>query len=146
MGSEPVIQDGHAIRLHLEVRFQDGFVALSTFDEEPIGCRLGDGTFTPAFEASLKGLHEGADTCLVASGSLLFGPYDESNLHWIDRGEFPDWLEPAPGQVVGFATPAGHETSGIILALEQQRILVDFNHPFSGRDLAMRIKVLSVNP
>ncbi|MBK1717722.1 peptidylprolyl isomerase [Thiocystis violacea] len=141
-----MIQDGHAIQLHLEVRFQDGLVALSTFEEEPIACRIGDGTFTPAFEASLKGLHEGADTLLLASGSLLFGPYEESNRHWVDRDEFPQGIEPVPGQVLGFVTPAGQETSGIVLDLEEQRILVDFNHPFSGRDLSLRIKVLSVAP
>ena len=146
MVSARPVEDGRAVQLHLEVRFQDDFVALSTFDEEPIACRTGDGTFTPAFETSLKTLREGSDVRLTVDGSTFFGPYEEAKCHWIERGVFPGGLDPMPGQLLGFVTAAGQEASGIVLEREDQRVLVDFNHPFSGRALRLRIKVLAVNP
>jgi FKBP-type peptidyl-prolyl cis-trans isomerase SlpA len=143
-GADNGIAPGRAVELHMEIRFQDGFVALSTFDAEPIACTIGDGTLTPELEGTLMGLEAGSDTYVVARGSELFSPYDESNIHLMDVADFPPGIEPVPGLVVAFETPGGHETSGVILELDAERVRVDFNHPFAGRSLTIRVKVLSV--
>jgi FKBP-type peptidyl-prolyl cis-trans isomerase 2 len=144
MSDLPAIATGRTVSLHLEVRFQDGCVALSSFGEEPIRCTIGDGTLAPGVEALLSGLAAGADETIMSDGSEVFGPYDPGNLHWMQLADFPEDLDPAPGQVVAFATPGGHETSGVIREREEDRVQVDFNHPFAGRALTLRAKVLSV--
>ncbi len=143
--SDPLpITPGRAVVLHLEIRFHDGFVALSTFDDQPIACTIGDGSLSPGLEDALIGLAAGADTHILASGSDLFGSRDEDNIRWMERDEFPAESPPQPGQVVAFETPGGHETSGVILEQEADRVRVDFNHPFAGRALTLRVAVLSV--
>lgn len=139
-----LLAPGRAVELHLEIRFQDGFVALSTFDAEPIACTIGDGTLTADLESALLGLAPGSETYVVAHGSEFFSPYDDSNIHWMERRDFPPDIEPAPGLVVSFETPGGHETSGIIRALDADRVQVDFNHPFAGHSLTIRVRILSV--
>jgi len=139
-----VIAPGRTVTLHLEVRFQDGFVALSTFEAEPITLTIGDGTLTPELESTLLGLAADTETYVVAHGSEVFSPYDESNIHWMERIDFPPEIEPAPGMVLAFETPGGHETSGVILEQDADRVCVDFNHPFAGRSLTIRVKVLAV--
>jgi FKBP-type peptidyl-prolyl cis-trans isomerase 2 len=139
-----LLAPGRAVELHLEIRFQDGFVALSTFDAEPIACTIGDGTLTAALESTLLGLAPDSETYVVAHGSEVFSPYDDSNIHWMERRDFPPDIEPASGLVVAFQTPGGHETSGIIRALDADRVQVDFNHPFAGHSLTIRVRVLSV--
>lgn len=135
---------GRAVELHLEVRFEDGFIALSTFDAEPIACTIGDGTLTAELESTLIGLEAGSETYVVAHGSELFSPYDDTNIHWMERGDFPPDIAPEPGLVIAFQTPGGHETSGVILERNADRVRVDFNHPFAGRSLTIRVRVLSV--
>jgi FKBP-type peptidyl-prolyl cis-trans isomerase SlpA len=144
MSANAFIAPGRSVTLHLEVRFQDGFVALSSFGAEPIHCTIGDGTLTPGVEEVLNGLAPGSEETILADGSELFGPYDPGNRHWMDLAEFPPDLDPAPGQVVAFETPGGHETGGVVLEREGSRVQVDFNHPFAGRPLTLRVKVLSV--
>jgi FKBP-type peptidyl-prolyl cis-trans isomerase 2 len=143
-GNGNLLGPGCAVELHLEVRFQDGFVALSTFDADPIVCTIGDGTLTPALESTLLGLAPGSETYVVAHGSELFSPYDDANIHWMERGDFPPDIEPVPGLVVAFETPGGHETSGVVMELDADRVRVDFNHPFAGRSLTIRVRLLSV--
>ncbi|WP_242467463.1 FKBP-type peptidyl-prolyl cis-trans isomerase [Thiocapsa imhoffii] len=138
------IAPGCSVSLHLEVRFEDGFVALSTLGEEPLVCRIGDGTLTPAFEATLLGLEPGSETHIIGHGSELFSPYDESNVHWLARDDFPSPIEPRPGLVVAFETPGGYETGGVIKRVEGEQVEVDFNHPFAGHSLTIRVQVLSV--
>jgi FKBP-type peptidyl-prolyl cis-trans isomerase SlpA len=144
MTAIPAISRGRSVSLHLEVRFEDGFVALSSFADEPIRCTIGDGTLTPGVEAILDGLVPGAEETFLADGSELFGPYDPENLHWMDLVEFPSSLDPIPGQVIAFETPGGHETSAVVIERAGERVRVDFNHPFAGRSLTLRVKVLSV--
>jgi FKBP-type peptidyl-prolyl cis-trans isomerase 2 len=144
MSATTAIAPGRTVSLHLEVRFHDGFVALSSFGAEPITCTIGDGTLTPGVEEVIASLVPGSEETILADGSELFAPYDPGNLHWMDLADFPPDLDPAPGQVIAFETPGGHETSGVVLEREGDRVRVDFNHPFAGRSLTLRVKVLSV--
>lgn len=131
--------------LHLEVRLPDGTVALNTFDEPPLDLTFGDGTLAPALEAALAGLEPGGATQILGDGSLLFAPYDPANRHWLEADQFPDELRPDVGTVIGFTTPGGHETAGIVLQERDGRIEVDFNHPLSGKSLLIRVLVLAVD-
>lgn len=145
MSTSPRIGPGRTVSIHLEVRFPDGFVALSTFDAEPVDCTIGDGTLTPGLEEALEGLAAGDEETIRGSGSRLFADYDPTNVHWLGLADFPPDLDPAPGQVVAFATPDGAETGGVVLEREGERVLVDFNHPFAGRSLDVRVRVLRVS-
>lgn len=145
MSSNRIVAPGRNVTLHLEVRFSDGFVALSSFGAEPIRCTLGDGTLSPGLEEVLSGMILGAEETIVADGSELFVPYDPGNLHWMELADFPTDLDPTPGQVIAFETPGGHETGGLILEREGSRLRVDFNHPFAGRPLTLRVQILGVD-
>ena len=145
MNDNQRIAPGRAVSMHLEVRFQDGFVALSTFDSEPVDCQIGDGTLTPGLEEALAGLAAGDEETILGSGSELFADYDPANVHWLDLAEFPPELDPTPGQLVAFETPGGHETGGMVVERDGDRVRVDFNHPFAGRSLALRVRVLDVS-
>jgi FKBP-type peptidyl-prolyl cis-trans isomerase SlpA len=149
MPAPPTIAPGRAVCLHLEVRFQDGFIALSTFGEEPIRCTIGDGALTPGLEQSIAGLTEGAEQTILVHGSELFGDHDPGNVHWLNAADFPPGLDPTPGQVVSFETPGGQETSGVVLDRIGEhgadRVRVDFNHPLAGRPLTLRVRVLSID-
>lgn len=145
MTAGPCIAPGRAVALHLAVRFGDGFLALSTFEEEPIRCTIGDGTLTPGLEGLIGGLVAGDDLHFLADGSELFGPWEEDKVQWLAVADFPPDLDPQPGRVIAFETPGGHETSGAVLEVDGPRVKLDFNHPFAGRSLTLRVKVLAVD-
>jgi FKBP-type peptidyl-prolyl cis-trans isomerase SlpA len=145
MNNSQRIGPGRTVSMHLEVRFQDGFLALSTFDAEPVGCSIGDGTLTAGLERAIAGLAPGDEETILGSGSELFADYDPANVHWLELADFPLDLDPAPGQVVAFETAGGQETGGVVLERDGDRVRVDFNHPFAGRPLALRVRVLEVS-
>jgi FKBP-type peptidyl-prolyl cis-trans isomerase SlpA len=141
--SAPVIGRGSPVRLHLAIHLSDGTEALSTFGEEPLDLTLGDGTLTAETEKLLLGLEGGAREQIIADGSDLFGPWTEDKLHWLARDAFPDGV-PEPGTLVAFDTPGGTETAGLIKGIEGDRVLVDFNHPLSGRAVRIQVEILEV--
>jgi len=141
-----LVTPGCGLRLHLEIRLPDGTIALSTFGAEPLELRLGDSTLVPGLEQLLTGLAVGSQTYLLADGSDLYGPRDEAKIHWMERRDFPADIALTAGQVIAFDTPGGQETAGTLLAVEDERVQVDFNHPLSGRPLQIRVEVLAVTP
>jgi len=141
----PTIRPGSRVRLHLAIYLEDGTEALSTFGEDPMMITLGDGTLTSGTEALLIGLSPGKEEQIIADGSDLFGGWNETNLHWLPRSDFPDGKVPEPGSLVAFDTPGGTEAAGVIKEIDDQRVRVDFNHPLSGRALRIQIQVLDVS-
>lgn len=140
----PPIRPGSKVRLHLEVRLADGTQVLSSFGEDAMEPTLGDGTLVPGMEDLLIGLRAGADERFLADGSTLYGPHDESKIHWLGRTDFPPDLDPARGQVIAFEAPGGQEVAGLVLETDDRRVQVDFNHPLAGRSLQIHAQIISV--
>jgi FKBP-type peptidyl-prolyl cis-trans isomerase SlpA len=139
-----MIQRGSRARLHLEIVLLDGTKALSSFDGDAMELTLGDGTLSPGLENLLIGLEAGADEHILASGTELYGPREEANIHAIPRSSFPADSDLKGGQLVAFDMPAGQEIAGILLEADKERVKVDFNHPLSGRSLRIHVQVISV--
>ncbi|NCA90805.1 MAG: peptidylprolyl isomerase [Gammaproteobacteria bacterium] len=138
-----IIQSGSHIRMHLAIQLSDGTEALSTFAEEPLDFTLGDGTLTPGTEALLLGQGAGVPQERLVSGNDLFEVWQEAKLHWLTAADFPQGV-PAVGSLVAFAGPAGEEIAAIVKEIQGPRLLIDFNHPLSGRLLRLRYHILEV--
>jgi FKBP-type peptidyl-prolyl cis-trans isomerase SlpA len=139
-----LISQGSQVVMHFSLCLDDGTEVISTFEEEPIAFALGDGTLEPALEATLIGKQAGDEQTHQLSGSDIYGDRDDDNLQWIERQEFPPSLDLTQGQIIAFSTPAGDQVAGAILQLEDSRVLIDFNHPLSGRRLLFRTAILAV--
>ena len=132
--------------LHLSLSLEDGTVAESTFEDEPLTFTMGDGTLEEGLELGLYGLRAGNTQRLVLEPGQAFGLHDPSKLHQLSRSEFSDELELEPGVIIGFDTPAGEELSGTIISLTDETVDVDFNHPLAGRVVVFEVEIITVVP
>lgn len=139
----PVIRPGSQVRLHLSIQLSDGTQVLSTFEEDPLAIRLGDGNLTPGTEELLLGMEEGADRALLAKGEDLFGPWSADKVQWLAVTAFPQGVPPA-GSLMAFDLPGRTETLGLIGEIRPNQVEVDFNHPLSRRVVRLRFQILEV--
>lgn len=133
------------VTLHLSLTLEDGTEVLSTFDDEPLSFTMGDGTLAPGLEEMLLDLPAGADTRLLAEGAAVFGAPDPDLVHELPVSDLPANFAAEPGQVIAFAAPGGQETPGTVLAVTDEHVRVDFNHPLARRGLHARVQVLTVS-
>ncbi len=133
------------VSLHLSIALDDGTEVLSSFDGEPLSFTMGDGTLAPGLEAMLLDLEVGADTRLLAEGAALFGPTDPALVHDVPNTDLPDGFVAEPGQVIAFQTPGGQETPGTVLAVADDHVRVDFNHPLARRSVSAHVRVCSIS-
>jgi FKBP-type peptidyl-prolyl cis-trans isomerase SlpA len=133
------------VTLHLSLTLDDGTEVLSSFGGEPLSFTMGDGTLAPGLEEMLLDLPEGADTQLLADGAAVFGPIDPGLIHDLPTADLPADFTAEAGQVIAFDTPGGQETAGTILAVADDHVRVDFNHPLSRRGLRMHVRVCAAS-
>lgn len=142
----PQILPGCRVTLHLSIHLEDGTEAVSTFDEEPLSVTLGDGTLRPGLELALLGLVAGDRQTLELMPDQAYGPRDPGLIQFMARDDFDASFDPAPGQVIAFALPNGEETAGSVVAVDGERVEVDFNHPLAGHAIRFTSEILDVQP
>ena len=105
--------------------------------------RVGDGNLPSGFERALFGLRAGDDERLWITPDQGFGLRQKENIRTIRRADFPNDSDLTPGMMMVFNAPGG-ELPGVLLAVADDTVEVDFNHPLAGRKLAFDVTILRV--
>ena len=134
------------VTLHLSLTLEDGTVAESTFGDEPLEFTMGDGTLVHGLELGLYGLMPGDVQRLELYPEQAFGVRDPANIHAVARADFDPGIALKPGVIVGFESDAGDELAGAILALDEDSVEVDFNHPLAGHTIVFDVEIIDVVP
>ena len=145
-GTKQKIQMGSRISLHFALLMPSGEEIDTTRRSKPAELTLGDGNLLPGFETALVGLSAGDDAQLIVPAEQAFGERVEANVRLLAKTLFADFTseEPLePGLVVSFQAPDG-ELPGVVKAVYEDTVQVDFNHPLSGSDITFDVSILSV--
>ena len=139
------IDEGMEVTLHFTLKLEDGTVVDSTHDKAPATFQVGDGNLPPGFEHPLKGLVPGESGSFEITPEHAFGQHNPQNVQRLKREDFDDEALEV-GTVMSFADPGGGELPGVISAIEDKQVDVDFNHPLAGRTLTFEVDVIDVKP
>jgi FKBP-type peptidyl-prolyl cis-trans isomerase SlpA len=138
------IQTGTSVTLHFSLALENGHIIDSNFEGNPSTFSVGDGNLLPGFESSLLGLEVGDEREFIISPENAFGQHNAQNVQAVDRGNF-DESELEIGSILSFQNGDG-ELPGVIIALEKNQVMVDFNHPLSGKNIVFQVKILEISP
>lgn len=146
MSDAPQILPGSTATLHLEIRLEDGTEALSTFGEDPVTLTLGDGTLQPGLELAIYGLTAGDRQTLKLLPEQAYGLRDPGLIQYMPMTDFEADFIPEVGQIIAFALPDGEEAAGSVMAVDEGRVEVDFNHPLAGHEITFTVEIVQVEP
>lgn len=139
------IGPGTAVTLHFALLLEDGSEVDSTFSRQPAVFVFGDGKLLPGVESKLLGLVAGDQQELVLAPEDAFGQRNPANIQRLPRSQFGD-IELSEGLVMNFADAANAELPGVISAIDDEMVDVDFNHPLAGRTLGFKVEIIDVQP
>ncbi len=127
---------------------------INTFNDQPATLSLGTEQLSPALEACLLGLTEGAhETFELPANSAAFGEHNPDMVQWVARSLLKKFsLQPksvdesyAVGDVVQFPTPDGQATyAGAVQAVTPDAVQFDFNHPLAGEPVRFEVQILGI--
>jgi FKBP-type peptidyl-prolyl cis-trans isomerase SlpA len=144
MSEELTIQQGSQVKLHYSITLEDGTVADSSFEEEPLEITVGEGEIHQSLEFALYGLRRGDDQTIQIDPAHGFGMHDPDNIYDLSRDGFPDDMDVSIGQIISLTAPNGEDLPGSIVDVSEDTVKVDLNHPFAGHSLTFRSLILDV--
>lgn len=137
-----IISEGTRIKMHFALKLENGETVDSNFDKAPVTFDFGDGNLPEGFQNALLGLAPGEHACLTIAPERGFGMHNPANIQVMKKTQFNNH-ELELGMVHLFQEPGG-EVPGVIVAIEDDRVSVDFNHPLSGQTLLFEVNILTV--
>src|SRR4051812_48212647 len=149
MSTSPArVQPGSFLTLHYRLAGPEGDI-INTFADKPATLTLGTGELSPAMEARLIGLEEGAHTTIEIPAGEAFGERNPDMVQWVAKKllhELGDAQEQYhAGEVVQFPTPDGLSSyAGHVKQVKDDAVLFDFNHPLAGCAVTFEVKVIGI--
>lgn len=117
-------------------------------DPEQIIFGVTPGVIEP-LEKALDGLQKGDTFDVTATAVQAFGPHIPEQIAQLEKdmfvvdGKFDSEIV-AVGKYVPMLTAEGYRVSGLVTAIDDKTVTMDFNHPLAGKSVRFDGKVLEV--
>lgn len=144
-----MIQPDNVITLSYTLRTeQDGPVVEATPEEQPLVFISGHQQTLPLFEANILLKKAGDDYSFKIVAESAYGERNEEMVVELEKEIFSS-LEDSDlvvGNEIPMADSMGRHLMGKIVEVNDNAVVMDFNHPLAGKDLYFSGKIIDVRP
>ena len=139
---------GSLVKLHFEVSLENGTIIDSTFSRDtPVTLTIGDESLLPGFEHVLMNLRAGDTRTAHLDPEQAFNDWNPDNVQRFSHAQFALVADnPEIGMMVEFEDKGKNTLPGVISAINDDEIEVDFNHPLAGQPDLFKVKIFKVTP
>jgi FKBP-type peptidyl-prolyl cis-trans isomerase SlyD len=143
--SESLIADGQVVIMQYTLRGDDGEVLDSSTPDDPMAYLHGADNIVPGLEKALTGKGVGFKGKVTVSPAEGYGERDEDDEpDAIPRTAFPPDMEIEPGMTFMAEGPDDEHAPIWIVGIEGDKVLVDSQHPLSGKTLHFEVEVMAI--
>lgn len=112
---------------------------------QPLQVVMGQKQVIPGFEEGLMGMKVGESKTVAISPEKAYGPVDEQLIQHVPVSAFKDaGIEPIEGEMVRFQSQSGRPISALIQKIADDSVVVDMNHPLTGKTLNFSLTVRQI--
>ena len=139
-----MIQKGKKVSLEYTVFLEDGTQIDTNVGEDPLMFVLGSHQVFPALENELLGLKIGEQKKITLCPEEAYGHIVQEAFREVELESIPSQFRYV-GAVLGVQDPAGGVFPIRVHAINEEKVMLDFNHPLAGKTLQFEVKVVAVN-
>ncbi|MBW2516875.1 MAG: peptidylprolyl isomerase [Deltaproteobacteria bacterium] len=139
------IENGHFVSVHYKGTLENGEVFDTSEGRHPMEVEMGAGQVITGFEKALMGMAVNEKKNFTIKPEEAYGYRDESLTHSFARSEIPAEMNVEVGQTVALSSPEGQQVPAQIVEADDQKVVVDLNHPLAGKTLTFDIEVVGIN-
>ncbi len=129
-------------------KLENGEIFANVTDEQPFVLVLGQEQVPPTLENALIGMAIGQTKSIRLGPDEGYGPRRKDLLHTLNRNSINKQIDPKPGIILSFSIETDgqeHKIPATIIEVNDDTIVVDYNHPLSGHHLIYDIKVTDID-
>jgi FKBP-type peptidyl-prolyl cis-trans isomerase SlyD len=132
------------VTLEYEIRIAGGELLESSEKRGPLRFVSGSGQLLPALEARIDKLALDQEDSGVLKAAEAFGDLSNLPVRAIPRSEFPASEKLEPGRIFEAGTATGERIRLMVVESDDQAVKVRYLHSLHDKDIAYRVKVLSI--
>lgn len=138
------IENDVVVTMRYRLTLDDGTFVEETDSADPLMYLHGHENIIPGLERELEGLRIGDSRSVLVDPEDAYGIREEDAIQGIPLDEFPADLRPEIGMLLELTDEDGESFEAEIVGLEEELVLLDFNHPLAGKRLKFDVEVLDL--
>ena len=135
---------GKTVRFHYTGSLADGTVFDSSMEREPLEVTLGAGQVIPGVDQALTGMAPGDDKKVTVAADQAYGPHRDELIHDVGRERLSPEMKVEVGDRLEGTDANGRRLHLTVVAVNDQAVKLDANHPLAGEDLTFDLKLVEV--
>ena len=142
-----IVEKNNKVSVEYEGKLEDGTVFDSSSrdgESKPLEFAAGTGQVIPGFDNAILGMKVGEEKEFSIEAKDAYGEHREELKQEVPRDKLPAEPEPKEGMALIVSSPEGHQMPVKILEVREKEVVIDLNHPLSGKKLIFKIKVLNI--
>lgn len=132
------------ISLEYTVFLEDGMQIDSNIGEAPLIFLVGKNQLFPKLEQEIVGLNVGDQKEIMLNAEDAYGPVLAEAFKEVDLTAIPSQFRYV-GAILGVQDPAGGVYPVRVHEMNDEKVVLDFNHPLAGKNLRFSIKVIDIS-
>lgn len=133
-----------AVSIDYTLKDDEGVVIDTSDGEEPLVYLHGHSQIVPGLERALDGKAVGDSFKVDVAPIDGYGEHDAERVMEIARTDLPKGLNPEVGMQLSAESQDGDQVPVWIMAVNDNKVILDGNHPLAGKTLHFEIKVAEV--
>jgi peptidylprolyl isomerase len=138
------VKNGDFVQVHYEGTLENGNTFDTSRNGQPIEIQVGEGQVIQGFEEALVGMEPSEKKQIMLPPDKAYGERDESLQRAFDREQIPPEMDLKVGDTVALHTPQGQRVPVQVKSVDDQKVVVDLNHPLAGETLNFNIEVMGI--
>jgi peptidylprolyl isomerase len=139
------VQDGLFISVAYKGTLANGDIFDSSEGRQPLEIQMGAGQLIKGFEAALAGMSLNEKKTFTLSPDEAYGHRNDEMMHTFSREEIPPEMNPEAGQTIVLTTPDNQQIPAQITEANEEKVVVDLNHPLAGESLTFAIEIVGIS-
>lgn len=139
------VENGMFVSVHYTGTLDSGEQFDSSKGRTPLEFKVGDGRMIKGFDAQVVGMSLNEKKKFTLAPEDAYGERNEDYKREFPRAEIPAEINPQVGQTLALTTPEGQPFPARIVAVDDEQVVFDLNHPLAGQSLTFDIEIVGIS-
>jgi len=142
-GQQAMVENGKTVKFDYTLTV-DGKVVDSSVGKPPIEYVQGQGQIVKGLESQMLGMKVGEEKTVVVAAKDGYGEVLAEAVQPFPKTFFPADFEIKVGMIVPLQNQQGQTFPATVKEIQEDKILLDLNHPMAGKELTFAVKVVEI--
>ncbi|MCF7849695.1 MAG: peptidylprolyl isomerase [Kiritimatiellales bacterium] len=139
-----MVENGQTVKIHYTGTLDDGEQFDSSVGRDPLEFEVGSGQVIPGFEKGVLGMEVNEKKSIHIPSAEAYGEPVEEMIMDFERSQLPEGMEPEAGMQLHMQGPQGQPIPVKIVAVSEEKITIDANHPLAGQNLNFELELVEI--